>query len=486
LLILLYIAASLASISLTNSFIKMKKILFLSIFLLSLYNVSGQNYYMAAPEGFGAAATGGGTPTASNTVTVDTYAKLKTALTSTLTANSVILVSGIIDCTYTSVLLTNKTIIGLPGAKLRNTQITVTANPPSASDSSTSKANSGILYIKPGSNNVIIRNLIFEGPGAFDVDGRDNLTNEGTNIWVDHCEFQDGMDGNFDNKGEADNVTISWCKFTYLKAPTAGGSGGSADHRFTDLIGSAIDDFNGNDGRYSITFKNCYWAEGCKARMPRARNAELHLLNCYYKTSVSGAAAVGLGAGNKGTTCYVENCNFAQVAKISDPVTEGSGTVGVKFDGCTKGTIPVSVTGLDAGTAPAKPSYTYTVLPVDDVATYIPNATCGAGATLSVTSTGVISTGCTNLGVGNLTFNGDIKLYPTVVDSVLNIDLSDKISGVAAINIYSIAGKKVYSSSKIVYPNEKLSINVANLSKGIYLCTLKIGELSTSWKFIKQ
>ncbi len=82
----------------------------------------------------------------------------------------------------------------MPGARLVNTQLKTNV--------SGSTDPSGILYIKPGSNNVIIRNLIFEGPGAYDVDGQDNLTNEGTNIWVDHCEFQDGMDGNFDNKGK--------------------------------------------------------------------------------------------------------------------------------------------------------------------------------------------------------------------------------------------------------------------------------------------
>ncbi len=48
----------------------MKKILFLSILLLGIYDVLAQNYYMASPVGFGAAATGGGTPTVSNTVTV--------------------------------------------------------------------------------------------------------------------------------------------------------------------------------------------------------------------------------------------------------------------------------------------------------------------------------------------------------------------------------------------------------------------------------
>jgi pectate lyase len=459
----------------------MKKIILIVAFIFFLNNASGQNYYMAQPEGFGAAATGGGNATP---VTVTTYTALKNALNSTTAANSVILVSGIIDCVYTSVLLTNKTIIGLPGARLRNTQITVTSTPPSASDCTTSAANSGILYIKSGSKNVIIRNLIFEGPAAFDVDGRDNLTSEGTDIWVDHCEFQDGMDGNFDIKGAADNTTVSWCKFTYLKPAIAGGSGGSADHRFSGLVGSGIADMPASDGRFSVTFKNCYWAEGCKARMPRARNAELHLINCYYKTSVSGASAIGLGAGNNGTTCYVENCNFEKVATISSPVTEGSGTTVVKFDGCTKGTIPLAVTGLDVGAA-TKPTYTYTVLPVTDVVTYIPNATCGAGATLSVTTAGVISTTCPNLGVDDHASNMG-RLYPTAVDSTLNIDLSDSVEGDAIVNIYSITGGKVFSFSKKVSPSEKLSLNVADLSKGLYLCNLKIGETATTWKFIKK
>jgi pectate lyase len=463
----------------------MRKKFPLFFFLLSLSSVFSQNYYMSAPEGFGAAATGGGTPTPSNTVTVSTYAALKTALNSTASTNSVILVSGTIICDYTSVTLTNKTIIGLPGARLINNQITPNVNPKITPRTDLS----GILYIKSGSNNVIIRNLIFEGPGAFDVDGRDNLTNEGTNVWVDHCEFQDGEDGNFDNKGDADNVTISWCKFTYLKASTPGGFGGSPDHRFTNLVGSGTDDFPTTDanGRYSITFKNCYWAEGCKARMPRARNAELHILNCYYKTSVSGASAIGLGAGDKGTTCYVENCNFENIEKISSPVTEGAGTVGVKFDGCIKGTpTSTSVTGLDAGTAPAKPTYTYTVLPIGDVATYIPNATCGAGATLQVTAAGVISSSCSNLGVDDNVSNLELKYYPTVIDTILNIEFSSIENGSAIIELFSVNGNKVYTSSKSVTGNEKLELNIVNLAKGVYICKVQIENRVKTFKVVKN
>jgi pectate lyase len=465
----------------------MKKIILLSIFLWSFHNASAQNYYMATPEGFGAAATGGGTPTASNTVTVSTYADLKAALTSTASNTAVILVSGTIDCVYTTVLLTNKTIIGLPGAKLRNTQITLTTTPPSKADSVTSAANSGTLNIKPGSNNVIIRNLIFEGPGAFDCDGRDNLTNEATNIWVDHCEFQDAMDGNFDIKGKAaDNVTVSWCKFTYLKAPIADGSGGADDHRFSGVVGSAPDDYP-VDGNYSVTFKNCYWAEGCRERMPRVRNGIIHILNCYYNTSATFSKALCLGGGNKNTTCYVENSDFAKISKIYAPYPDDGGTVGLKFDGCMKGIPSTVVTGADVGTAPAKPSYTYTVLPVAYVATYVTNTSCGAGATLQVTAAGVLSTACPNLGIEDYVLTG-VKIYPTVVvDTTLNIELSEVVSGDATIAIYSVAGAKVYSSSKNnVRSNDKLSVNVASLSKGVYMCKLQIGESATTLKFIKE
>ena len=288
------------------------------------------------------------------------------------------------------------------------------------------------------------------------------------------------MDGNYDNKGKADNVTISWCKFTYLKPAISGGFGGTNDHRFSDLVGSGKTDFP-TDDHYSITFKNCYWAEGCKERMPRARNAELHILNCYYKTSVSGSLAIGLGGGDKNTTCYVENTNFATIGSVysTSYISTDGGTVGLAFDGC------LNRSNLTAG-AVSKPTYTYTVLPVANVATYIPNASCGAGATLSVTTAGVISTACPNLGVEDHALNIG-NLYPTAVDAILNIDLSDSIFGDAVVNIFSISGNKVFSYSKNnVSPSEKLSVNVANLSKGIYLCNLKVGEISTTWKFIKK
>ena len=447
----------------------MNKIIVLIAFVFIFDNVSGQNYYMVQPEGYGAAATGGGNAIP---ITVTNYTAFKNALSSTTAANAVILVSGIIDCTYTSVTLNNKTIIGLPGARLRNNQITI-------GDFVTSANNSGILNIKPGSNNVIIRNLIFEGPGAYDVDGRDNLTSEATNIWVDHCEFQDGMDGNFDNKGASDNTTVSWCKFTYLKPAIAGGSGGSNDHRFSGLVGSSSTDFPA-DGHYSITFKNCYWANGCKERMPRARNAEIHLLNCYYNTNVSGSLAIGLGGGDNNLTCYVENCNFANISSVyrNYNSTDG-GTVALKFVGCRNGTTNVG--------SVAAPTYSYSAIPVNDVATFVPNSTCGAGATLSVSSTGVISTSCPNvMGLTEITSNFEVSHYPTFVEKEMNIDFPITISGEAKVSVYSISGKKVFSQIDSVSPLQKTILNLSELASGLYFAKIQINQFLTSWKFIKK
>ncbi|MFB9080886.1 polysaccharide lyase family 1 protein [Flavobacterium procerum] len=348
----------------------MKTKLILLALLVPCSILFAQNYFMNAPEGFGASAVGGGNTTP---VTVSTLADLTSKLK--LTTPQVILVSGTINCSYTSLLVKDKTIIGLPGARLVNLDQTA--------------ANSGILNLKSGSNNIIIRNLIFEGPGAYDVDGHDNLTSEATNIWVDHCEFQDGMDGNFDNKGDADNVTISWCKFTYLKTPKAGGTGGADDHRFSNLVGSSKTDAPA-DGHYSITFKNCYWAKGCRQRMPRVRNAEIHILNCLYNTSESGSLAIGLGGGIKNSTCYVEGSDFTNVDKVFKEYTStDGGEIGIAFDHCHKGP-------MDFGTKVTKPSYVYTTIPLGKVEEFVSDKSCGAGATLQVTPTGLVSTSCSN------------------------------------------------------------------------------------------
>lgn len=133
-------------------------------------------------------------------------------------------------------------------------------------------------------SNFIIRNLTFQGPGATDVGADDLMTfTYGTNhMWVDHCDFIDGMDGNFDINSRSDFVTISWCKFCYTDRTYV--------HANTNLVGSNDNpDFNGIDN-LNVTFAYCHWDRGCDQRMPMARFGTIHVLNCYYSCAGNTAA----------------------------------------------------------------------------------------------------------------------------------------------------------------------------------------------------
>jgi pectate lyase len=334
----------------------------------AMYGQGNADFCMTAPVGYGRSATGG---SGGQIVTVASHTELKNALKAT--GKAIIIVTQ--DITFgegamISEVVKDKTLLGLKGVKLLSTA---------------QVKNGGILGLKAGSNNVIIRNLIFEGPGAYDVDGNDLLSNMGClNLWVDHCEFYDGVDGNFDNTNSADNVSISWCKFGYNKPPKAGGSGGSNDHRFSNLIGGS-ESAAPADKHYSITFHYCYWSNGCRERMPRARNAELHILNCYYNTDITSSTALGLEAGTQGLDCYVEGSHFKQINTIYKNYG-GTPTLAIVNCLATK-TLPANI-----GTTP-QPAYPYTVLPVENVEAAV-TGECGAGATLDITTAGEISSPC--------------------------------------------------------------------------------------------
>ena len=327
-------------------------------------------YCAPSAFGYGQSATGGGSATP--VVLVSSVSQLQSALNKG--KNKVIIITA--DLTFTSMLSvqdgSNVTLMALPGVKLISLQ--------------QDKSSSGILYIKRFSN-LIIRNLTFVGPGAYDCDGNDLLClQDVTNAWVDHCDFQDGCDGNFDNKNGTDNVTVSWCRFRYLKAPRSGGSGGTNDHRFTNLLGSSSSD-KPSDGTYNMTWAYCWWDDGCKERMLRCRNASLHFLNCYWNSSVA-----NYYIGPENADCYIEGCTFEGAPKTAKIFYQNyGGKNGSKFINCTatKG-LPGNVSDRTVVT----PSYSYTALTAAEAKTAVTNATCGAGATLTVTTAGVVSSTC--------------------------------------------------------------------------------------------
>lgn len=328
-------------------------------------------------SGTGGSGTGGGTTTCtaqgwasqnggttgggSGTVTVaTTFAELKAAVESN--SVKVVRIDGSITIPSGGRInmqdQSNKTIFGSNGATLSTTD--------------QSQSASGIFYLKRCSN-IIIRNIIFNGAGAYDVDGNDNCTLETcTNIWIDRCEFRDGLDGNLDIKTGSNFITVSWCKFTYLKPPTPGGPGGSNDHRFSSLIGSS-DATLTDRGTLNITFARCWWAQGCVARMPRVRFGKVHVLNSYFSSTVSSSCIqAGLEA-----NLLVEGNVFEGVKNPIDLMANNSTAVQLTNN------ILTSTTGTSAGNGVTAftPPYSYTAIDASTVKASVTNTSTGAGAT---------------------------------------------------------------------------------------------------------
>ena len=307
------------------------------------------------PVGF---ATTGITPTGGEggkSVTVTNATELTGALKRT--EKLVIYIKGIVSVdNVISVKATNKTLLGLPGSVLTNPNRT--------------QDTSGILYFKSGSDNLILRNLTFKSAGAYDTDGRDNLCIDGTtNIWVDHCDFQDGVDGNFDCTSASDHIAVTWCRFRYLIEPLAGGSGGSNDHRFSNLWGHS-DNYTQDRGRLNTTFQYCWWDEGCRDRMPRVRFGKIHIANCLYSSSVT-SGCIGVG---READVYVEKSVFIGIKK-AHKVYDESGQL--RFDGCE-----FRNSTVDEGTKTSfTPEYTLKTVPVNEVESLVRNQ---AGATLDI------------------------------------------------------------------------------------------------------
>lgn len=206
---------------------------------------------MGVPDGYATlnggttGGAGGPTVTVNNTADFVRYVGTNTP--------HVILVSGTINLGSSNVRVRdNKTIIGL------GTNATLV----------------GDLKVF-GNNNVIIRNLIFTNPsGAGDSDG---LTlQECLNVWVDHCTFVDGDDGNLDISHGADWVTVSWCHFYYTNP--------SASHRFSNLVGHSDNNAGEDAGKLHITFHHNWWGQLVHERMPRVRFGRVHLYNNFYNT----------------------------------------------------------------------------------------------------------------------------------------------------------------------------------------------------------
>lgn len=213
-------------------------------------------------------------------------------------------------------------------------------------------SNKTIIGLRPGTvlkapihiskaSNIIVRNIVIQGPGSNADQAWDNLTieNDGSkNIWIDHCEFWDGQDGNADVVKGADNVTFTWCIFGYKKKST---------HNLSNLIGSS-DNEPVSEGKLNVTYMFNWW-KAANQRKPRCRYGNVHVVNNLLTgdaSITSGTDVLGVSAGhmcrvrternvfiNEANPIYTGNANGTGVNETIDNIftncsgnTKGTGT----------------------------------------------------------------------------------------------------------------------------------------------------------------
>ena len=213
-------------------------------------------------------------------------------------------------------------------------------------------SNKTIIGLRPGTvlkapihiskaSNIIVRNIVIQGPGSNADQAWDNLTieNDGSkNIWIDHCEFWDGQDGNADVVKGADNVTFTWCIFGYKKKST---------HNLSNLIGSS-DNEPVSEGKLNVTYMFNWW-KAANQRKPRCRYGNVHVVNNLLTgdaSITSGTDVLGVSAGhmctvrternvfiNEANPIYTGNANGTGVNEVIDNIftncsgnTKGTGT----------------------------------------------------------------------------------------------------------------------------------------------------------------
>ncbi|HNP32220.1 MAG TPA: S8/S53 family peptidase [Flavobacterium sp.] len=121
----------------------------------------------------------------------------------------------------------------------------------------------------------------------------------------------------------------------------------------------------------------------------------------------------------------------------------------------------------------------------------IPNAQPGT-YTIQVTHKGSLSGGSqafslvasgsgTGLGLDSRDFDNSVYIYPNPANNVLNFEAKNNIV-ISAVAINDVSGKEIYKSENSI----NNSIDVSNLSSGVYFVTFKSDNNSVTKKFIKE
>jgi pectate lyase len=297
-----------------------------------------------------------------------------------------------------------------------------------------------------------------------------------TNVWVDHCEFQDGLDGNFDIKNMSDYISVTWCKFIYNKAPIPGGPGGSDDHRFSDLFGSS-DGATADRGHLRVTLQNNWWAQGCVARMPRVRFGKVHVVNNLFNSTVASQCVM---AGFE-ADLLVESNVFENVNRPIDKMNNDYTAI------TEQNNIFTSTTGNTTGSGTAfTPPYIITITPVANVKSAV---MASAGATLSADCFVILDLQTENKPRTPEEIQGTF-IYPNPAKGNATIAVALKKNEQAVIRIYDAQGRLVdnlRTPTAVTAGMQRVQYNVKGNKPGIYnVLVTTNNDVRSTYKLIVQ
>ncbi|MGC4071082.1 MAG: immunoglobulin domain-containing protein [Nibricoccus sp.] len=301
-----------------------------------------------APNGYAAAATGGGSATP---VLVTTASELKAQAESSSAA--VITIGGSISLTGLSPstinVKSNKTIQGL------NNSATIV----------------GQLNIGANVSNVIIRGLHISNPSG----GTPLAIAGASNVFITHCTFFDAVDHLVTVTTGADNVTLAWNEFYFSSSS------------ITPRRGLQIGADTGETKPLRVTLHHNWWSDLVDQRMPVTTYGQVHQYSDYFKPAA--------GTPNTAATSVLANAQFLSernvYQNIVTPLTKSSGGLIRVLDNTYTST---TGTAADSGTDTVfVPAYAYTTSKNADLAAtldqYAGNTTGAASTEPATTSASI-------------------------------------------------------------------------------------------------
>jgi len=335
------------------------------------------------------------------------------------------------------------------------------------------KSNKTVIGIKPaitikcsfqinGASNIIVQNLIIRGPGNSNSNqnwGAVNIQQGAKRIWFDHCTVMEGEDGNFDVVKGSDNVTASWCKFTYVT---------EGDHNLSNLVGSS-DDEPESHGKLNITYAYCWW-DNVNSRCPRTRYGKIHVLNCYYNNVGSGAYA------GKMSNIRVEGAYFESNVQNPTGLISTNGEAGVFVIDCNRGD-----TKTDGYNSVFVPPYEYKKFNNSEVKSMV---TKQAGATLNDPAqcggTDIVSEIYRNV-------NMTASISAQVTD-ILKVRLNLKQGDELWMSLLDLSGRKIVAVKSICNTtgSTTATVNLKNVRPSVYIVNVRTKDLSMNQKIIKN